>query len=242
MRQRLTEGSQNPKRCSFYLVDYSLDSKNISTMQILKRFRQRRANRGGIFRHKGKASSMPISIEPALTMTLSQDSADELVEDTESILSNNETPKMMFSEQQVMENTLRHIREVHEKQVQVNDMKRTVLQLQDVNAQQWAELQDKETKIQTLTISNTAKTVEIENMNKVMQELKETFRKKMAYKEQEFNSKLQEAAEELTEVKEELSCKKKQLVEVSAVLMDTQRELHELSSQNPFQTWFLSWS
>jgi hypothetical protein len=125
----------------------------------------RKQSKGGIFRRSGRQGKVvvksnssskqyeaPPDLAPALTMSLSEEMDEDEDEDV-TILSMaeivahstlQEEPTVTFTEKQVMQNTLQHMRELSTKEREVFKMKSVLEELKSIH---WAEIEEKEQEI-----------------------------------------------------------------------------------------------
>jgi chromosome segregation ATPase len=217
---------------------------------------------GGIFRKKARTGSKDESpvpnVEQVLTMTLSEDSTDTFGNDDHHI-SREQENIVSFTEQQVMENALRQMREVAE----LNDSKRqqAAKHATEINARE-QQLADKQQQLAEMRqqaaahkLQLTEKQQQVDDMKQelatkqhLFQELKRTHSLKMTAKQEEI-SKMKRVLQELKESYEQiLTCKQEelesvkeiskqylaekesQLKEVKTELKDTKQELVKVSS------------
>ena len=223
------------------------------------KLRSRRANKeknskGSIFKSRGrknKTESSAPEIGQVLTMTLSEDASDTCGEVHD--IADVQPHGISFTQQQVMENALKQMRqqqEIQEANQQVTKLtaehKQQLAEKQQQVAQLKKELSQKSHLYQELkrthSLKMTAKQEEIVKMKNVLRELKQTYEQKLSAKQAELETvkaeseeKLAEKETELVGVKEELKDTKKELSNVGSVLIQCQHKLHE--QQNKFFFW-----
>ena len=231
-------------------------SQAITNSTMFLKFRTRRS--GGvnkeksrsknIFRGKARSSNKDETsphVNPVLTMTLSEDSADSYGE-VEPIADNGphiisytkQSNTVSFTEEQVMENALKQMRqqqEIHQKQ---QHMIQKDAELAEMN-RQLAEKSHLLVELKrTHTLKMTAKKEEIFKMKNVLNELKQTYEHKLAAKQEELENvkaetkqQLDEKNAEIAQVKTELKDTKQELGKVGSVLIQCQHELHDEQQQ-----------
>lgn len=232
--------------------------------------KEKSSKAGGIFRKKARTGSKgesPVpNVEQVLTMTLSEDSTDTYGNDDHHV-SHDQDNIITFTEQQVMENALRQMREVAElndsKRQQAAEHQQQLAEMKQQAAAHKLELTEKQQQVanikqelatkqhlfqelkRTHSLKMTAKQEEISKMRHVLHELKESYEQKLTSKQEELESikeeskqKLAEKESQLTQVKTELKDTKQELVKVSSVLIGCQHELHVQKQNKPLFFWY----
>ncbi len=218
-----------------------------------EKFRSKNIFRGKARNNKDETSSPHVN--PILTMTFSEDSTDShgevepIANDGSHVISYTEQSNIVsFTQEQVMENALKQMRqqqEIHQKQQEIVRMDATHKQeLADMNRR----LAEKSHLLielkRTHSLKMTAKQEEIFKMKNVLNELKQTYEHKLATKQEELENvkaeteqQLDEKNHEIAQVKTELKETKQELGKVGSALIQCQHEMHEQQERKPF-FWF----